>query len=391
LAEEEASQQIAAELEHSISMQHSSPAIQPKKQRASRQPSRKTGGRSTRGSVLSVNGNNITLTVENLYPDGQKEDSGNETDASMASQSTIVRGGATRRGSTMKKGKGGKKAASRNIEEIVHKSAEQTASIEVNDQVPSIKERKVIHAEEISIVEETYYTPAPEAPAPAPEVEEPAPKVVKTKAVKTRGRPAKSAPSSQSSQVEEDTMMGVDVPTQPKAKQTKAKAAAPPPRAPTPPHRERTPSESPQSSDAENHPPSSKPSAATKKTTTPRSTRRIPLTSTPNMSPSKRNVIAGLQSSHPWTSVDLDAIFMKSPGGENSVGNMTDIFGDAIEKAKIGDLASPEKRMTVEEWIHHNAEMAEEKLRNECERMVGTFEREGTRAMRALEGVECVE
>jgi hypothetical protein len=109
------------------------------------------------------------------------------------------------------------------------------------------------------------------------------------------------------------------------------------------------------------------------------------------MSPSKRNVIAGLQSSHPWTSVDLDAIFMKSPGGENSVGNMMDIFGGAIEKAKIGDLTSPEKRMTVEEWIHHNAEMAEEKLRNECERMVGTFEREGTRAMRALEGVECVE
>jgi hypothetical protein len=391
LAEEEASQQIAAELEHSISMQHSSPVIQPKKQRASRQPSRQTGGRSTRGSILSVNENNITLTSENLDPDGPKEDSGNETDASMASQSTIVRGGATRRGSTMKRGKGGKKAASRNIEEIVHKSAEQTASFEVNDQVPSVKERKAIHAEEISIVEETYYTPAPEAPAPAPEVEEPAPKVVKTKAVKPRGRPAKTAPSSQPSQAEEDTIMGVDVPTQPKAKQTKAKAAAPPPRAPTPPPRERTPSESPRSSDAENHPPSSKPSAATKKTTTPHSTRRVPLASTPNMSPSKRNVIAGLQSSHPWTSVDLDAIFMKSPGGENSVGNMMDIFGGAIEKAKIGDLTSPEKRMTVEEWIHHNAEMAEEKLRNECERMVGTFEREGTRAMRALEGVECVE
>jgi ribosome-associated protein YbcJ (S4-like RNA binding protein) len=390
LAEEEASQQIAAELEHSISMQHSSPVIQPKKQRASRQPSRQTGGRSTRGSVLSVNENNITLTDDNLDPDGQKEDPGNETDASMASQSTIVRGGATRRGSTMKKGKGGKKAASRNIEEIVHKSVEQTASMEVNDHVPSTKGKKVIHTEEISIVEETYYTPAPEAPAPAPEVEEPTPKVVKTKAFKMPGRPAKTAPSSQPSQAE-DTTMGVDVPTKPKAKQTKAKAAAPPPRAPTPPPRERTPSESAQSSDAENHPPSSKPSAATKKTTTPHSTRRVPLASTPNMSPSKRNVIASLQSSNPWSSVDLDAIFMKSPGGENSVGNMMDIFGGAIEKAKVGDLTSPEKRMTVEEWIHHNAEMAEEKLRNECERMVGTFEREGTRAMRALEGVECVE
>jgi hypothetical protein len=389
LAEEEASQQIAAELEHSISMQHSSPIIQPKMQRASRQPSRQPGRRSIRGSVLSVNENNLSLMDGNPDPHGQKGDSGNETDASMASQSTIVRGGSIRRGSTIKKGKGGKKAASRNIEEIVHKSVEQTVSVEVNDLVPSAKGKKVVHAEEISIVEETYYTPAPEAPAP--EVDEPAPKVVKTKPVKMRARPPKTAPSSQPSQGE-DTTMEADVPIQSKAKHTKVKAAAPLPRAPTPPPKERTPSESPQSSDAENHPPSSKPSAAIKKTVTPHSTRRVPLASTPNnMSPSKRNVIAGLQSSHPWTSVDLDAIFMKSPGGENNVGNMTDIFGSAIEKAKSGDLTSPEKKMTVEEWIHHNAEMAEEKLRNECERMVGTFEREGTRAMRALEGVECVE
>jgi len=54
-------------------------------------------------------------------------------------------------------------------------------------------------------------------------------------------------------------------------------------------------------------------------------------------------------------------------------------------------LTSPEKKMTVEEWIHHNAQMAEEKLKNECERMVGAFESEGTRAMHAIEGVECVE
>ncbi len=61
------------------------------------------------------------------------------------------------------------------------------------------------------------------------------------------------------------------------------------------------------------------------------------------------------------------------------------------EKVKNGELTSPEKRMTVEEWIQHNAAMAEEKLRGECERMVGVFEREGGRAMQALEGVECLE
>lgn len=68
-----------------------------------------------------------------------------------------------------------------------------------------------------------------------------------------------------------------------------------------------------------------------------------------------------------------------------------ELFGEAVDKVKNGDLTSPEKKMSVEEWIHHNAETAEKKLRNECERMVGIFEREGTRAMQALEGVECVE
>jgi len=60
-------------------------------------------------------------------------------------------------------------------------------------------------------------------------------------------------------------------------------------------------------------------------------------------------------------------------------------------KVKDGDLTSPEKKMTVEEWIHYNAELAEERLREECERMVGGFEREGTRAMMTLERLEVVE
>ena len=62
-----------------------------------------------------------------------------------------------------------------------------------------------------------------------------------------------------------------------------------------------------------------------------------------------------------------------------------------MAKAKEGELTSPEKKMTVEEWILYNANLAEEKLRNECEGMVGLFEQQGGRAMRALEGVECVE
>lgn len=87
--------------------------------------------------------------------------------------------------------------------------------------------------------------------------------------------------------------------------------------------------------------------------------------------------------------VDLDAIFLKTPGDENAIDK--GLLDDAISKVKNSELTSPEKKMTVEEWIVYNGRVAEENLRNECERMVGTFEREGTRAMAALEGVECTE
>ncbi len=50
-------------------------------------------------------------------------------------------------------------------------------------------------------------------------------------------------------------------------------------------------------------------------------------------------------------------------------------------------LTSPEKRMTVEEWIYHNAGLAEQMLRGECEGMVEAFEREGGRARGVLEGL----
>jgi len=361
IAEEEASQQIAAELEHSISIQHSSPVIQPKKQRAaSRQPARKAAGRATRGSTLSTNEQDTTMN--DGHDSSRVDDSGNETDASMASQSTVVRGGSNRRGSTMK-GKGGRKGA-KHIEEIVHQPVEYLA--------PEPE------------VEEAFYTPAPEAPPAV--VEQPAEERPK-QATKPRGRPKKSQSSNTGDSIleDEDASQPV-VPSH--SKKAKGKAAEPP-RSPTPPAKEMTPADSPQSSDAENHPPSSKPSAATKKIVTPRSVKRIPLAeTTPSMSPSKRNIIAGLQTLHPWSSIDLDTVFMKSPGGENVIMNTKSLFG---EELKTGILTSPEKKMTVEEWIHYNAEQAEERLRNECERMVGSFEQQGTRAMQALEGIECLE
>jgi hypothetical protein len=396
LAEEEASQQIVAELEHSLSIHHS-PIVQPKKKRASsRQPSRQLPGRRTRGSVMSVNESAIETSDEFQDAfDDQKDDSGNETDASMASQSTVVRGASTRRGSMMKKGKGGKKAVSRNIEEIVRKQKDNAPK---DDEPPIavVEPPQPMQIDKSMAQEEAFYTPALEASAPV--IEEPI-KATKANAApkgRGRGRPTKAAPAPRIEEVliepkpvQEEPE---EAPAQPQRTtgkgKGKGKAAAP--RSPTPPAKETTPAESPQSSDAENHPPSSKPTASAKKPFTPHAaTTRIPLAaSTPVMSPSKRNVIAGLQSTHQWTAVDLDAALLKSPSDENAG---MGIFGEAVQKAKSGDLNSPEKKMTVEEWIHYIAGMAEEKLRNECERMVSTFEREGGRAMRALEGVECGE
>lgn len=136
-----------------------------------------------------------------------------------------------------------------------------------------------------------------------------------------------------------------------------------------------SPSQSPQSSDAENQPPSSKPS------NTSASTRvtQIPEATTPvQSSPTKRNdnFLVGLQSNKPWSPVDIDLIF-EELGKENAVP------GSSLLKGM--QLTSPEQKMTVEEWIHHNANLAEQRLKIECEMIVTKFESAGGKAMRSLE------
>ncbi|KAG6033620.1 hypothetical protein E4U19_006337 [Claviceps sp. Clav32 group G5] len=140
-----------------------------------------------------------------------------------------------------------------------------------------------------------------------------------------------------------------------------------------------SPSQSPQSSDAENQPPSSVPAS-----TNPGRVVLAPIVTTPvHNSPTRRNVLgAGLQSHNPWIAVDLDAV-TATPGLR-----MTD--KENVISGLLGqgpELTSPEKEMTVEEWIQFNAEEAEKKLKNECEALVMRFEREGTRAMNVLEGL----
>jgi hypothetical protein len=148
-----------------------------------------------------------------------------------------------------------------------------------------------------------------------------------------------------------------------------------------------TPSMSPQSSDAENRPPSSRPSASrAHDQSTPKEPKfRAALTaSTP--SPFKRNANAGFgPSGHPWTPIDIDeALF-----GDNSDKENADLA--SLFKGVKGGLTSPEKKMTVQEWIAWNAKNGEERLKRECERLVGQFEKEGGRAMQRIEAIECVD
>lgn len=137
-----------------------------------------------------------------------------------------------------------------------------------------------------------------------------------------------------------------------------------------------SPSQSPQSSDAENQPPSSVP------TIPPKRTPLASLVMTPSKSsPSKRNVIAGLQSTKPWSAANLDAIFGTPKAGADKENGVEKI----LRQGK--DLTGAEKQMTVEEWIYFNAGEAEKRLKQACERMVSRFESEGTRAMQVLEGL----
>ncbi|KAH7150134.1 hypothetical protein B0J13DRAFT_673863 [Dactylonectria estremocensis] len=137
-----------------------------------------------------------------------------------------------------------------------------------------------------------------------------------------------------------------------------------------------SPSQSPQSSDAENQPPSSKPAASAKRVAL------APVPATPSRaSPSKRNMIAGLRSTAPWTELDVEAL-LGSPLPHGDKENSAD---QLLKQGKA--LTSPEKQMTVEEWILHNAGEAEKKLKQECEAMVSRFESEGSKAMHVLEGL----
>lgn len=141
-----------------------------------------------------------------------------------------------------------------------------------------------------------------------------------------------------------------------------------------------------QSSDAENKPPLGNGNFAMLQLNSDFSPSKAPFGArTPSASPSKRHLVPdGLSSSNPWKEIDLDSIFLASPSRQSpSKANLT--VDDVMR-----NLTPQEQQMSVEEWILWNAKTAEEKLRLECERMIGLFEGEGVRALRTLEGLQSV-
>ncbi|KAA8564323.1 hypothetical protein MFRU_043g00370 [Monilinia fructicola] len=111
-----------------------------------------------------------------------------------------------------------------------------------------------------------------------------------------------------------------------------------------------------QSSDAENHLPEKPNTPQNQHFKTPKSTKQ-------------------------WEAIDVEMFF-----GDEEHEN----FVAAMSKLKTGILSKAESQMSVEQWIYHTAEVAQEKLREECERMVASFEAEGLKALACLESIEVV-
>ena len=357
---------------------------QPKTRQTSRQVAASKPQDPAAAPAPAVDYPTLDMNSSALDSRATEDDSGHETDASVLRQDTKKRG--PRKGT--KKLKKGRKAAlkSRNIEDIVQ--PEEGAEVPIDES-----------SADAMMVDEPELVDAQVLDESAPT------KPTKKTAKSTRTKPAKAkeitpkrpSPAPAMDEPWTDEVLGESTPLLPVV----TRIPSPPPvRAQTPvvvievakastkvPSPEKTPSPmiSRQSSDAENQPPSSRPSALrpplNMQSPSKAQTIRIPLAaSTPTTSPSKRN-ISKLQTSMPWKAVDLEKIFLASPGADKE--NMTE--------ALSGSLASPEKKLTVEEWIYRNAREGEERLRSECERLVGRFEGEGLRALKSLEGIRCLE
>lgn len=297
-----------------------------------------------------------------------QDDSGHETDANVVKQ---ARTKCDSKKAPPKKGKGNKKIAlnSRNIEDIVQPMVNDVSPEEqgtnhnpVNDHIGSV--------ETISV-----------------EVEKAKKQRKPSRAIAKSGKTKKTPPEPEVFAQEGSTAPLIEQPS-PLAEAEITRPSPHPPSA----HSTHRPAPSRQSSDAENQPPSSRPSIfrppLSIQSPSESQSIRVPLAVTTPVSSPSRNNLSKLQTTFPWTAIELEHIFEGTPTVDKENGPV--IFGEAVRSADTL-LTSPEKEMTVEQWVQFNAQRGEEKLRNECERLVGKFEHQGVRALRVLEGIVCAE
>ncbi|KAL9578459.1 MAG: hypothetical protein Q9203_007090 [Teloschistes exilis] len=333
-----------------------------------------------------------------MIPISTHEDTGVNTIANVG-KSKAAKNGVKKRTAPVKKGKGSVRRATPNY------AFEQAIQTQLADAGPG-KSNVMTEAEEVM---EYEHTEQPTLPG-SPPVKEALPG--KNKAGKSqKGKTAKHqadgmlSPAATSSFERPDTFEAAGTTSQQQALdlntitppesqnqgaqvETVVQLTIPP--APTPAVQESPKkSVSPQSSDAENRPPSTRPSALRPPLTglSPSKSQSVQVAfnaAAPTQSPHKRDV-SRLQSTLPWAAIDFQQIFMASPADEKE--NVIDAAMNDIET----QLTSPEKKLTVEEWMTWRAERGEEKLRKDCERLVGRFENEGVRALKSLEGIVCVE
>jgi len=148
-------------------------------------------------------------------------------------------------------------------------------------------------------------------------------------------------------------------------------------------------SPSAQPSDKENDDPASSPFPESErkanpqpsKVTTPTTKNTHQLSdTTPPISPSRITTTA-LTTAQPWTAINLSTIFLQSPDKHKVMPNQN-MLHDVVTQ-----LSAEERNMSIEAWIIHHAIKAEDRLKGDCERLIGVFEENGAKAIRSLEGV----
>ena len=420
----------------------------PKKGRKTKTTKKSARKRESNESNATV-ATNIDTVVESSMMTAQttNDDSGHETDASVAGKPRAKKAG---KKTTTAKGKGKKGLMSKNIEDIVQKAEQIEAAAEIIepavDKMDVSAEIAVLNAEiekeeeavaaikppkktakgkkTKKIAEQAPHLSMPGAFSPMTfreQSESMEPSFLSAVASDTppiRMHAAQKQNQPAPIQVDEEEEAMQILPAEQTVTPTPTPRAAPPlpPRSPA---RTATPrsvlpnsivratpasqlkaeleasfntSSSPGSqSDVENAPPSSRP-ASVRPPLMNLSPTRVQLNfgggenGTPTrvpLSPSK--IGGGIRSQIPWTEVDVEMVFQNeednTPGKEDLVASWFATGEGLSERAK---------GMTVQEWIFENAKRAEEGLRREAERLVGVFEGQGARAMRVLEGVDCV-